>query len=196
MKKILSRFFKLFYRKPKFFLVDGKSKCIEAFTLEGTKYYCFEDPFNMPSGRAFTALAYYEEFRMRCNREYLLLHCKAVDKILSDPRKVNLTTIFEIHRNLKERIELIPIPDHIFKLASVVFFDESESPFNYDFAYGNKKIELWKKNPDILNFFLSTPLADLMPSLKSESTALKTFSPIAEKMTEIHLSRLQEIVLQ
>lgn len=194
MKRILSNFFRLFYRKPKFFLVDGKSKCIEAFTLEGTKYYCFEDPFNMPSGRAFTALAYYEEFRMRCTREYLLLHCKAVDTILANPKKINLTTIFEIHRNLKERIELVPIPDHIYKLASVVFFDETESPFSYDFAYGNKKIEKWKQNPNILDFFLSTPLTDLIPSLKSESTALKTFSPIVEALTEMHLSKLHEIV--
>lgn len=196
MKLRLSNFLKLFYRKPKFFLVDDKSKCIEAFTLEGTKYYCFEDPFNMPSGRAFTALAVYEEFRMRCTRDYLLTHCKAVDTILGNPKKINLTLLFEIHRNLKERLELVPIPDHIYKLASVVFFDESESPYSYDYVYGNKKIEKWKQNPEVLDFFLSTLLSDLIPSLKSERTVLKTYSPIVEKMTEMHLSKLHEIVSQ
>lgn len=194
MKKIFTFFYRVFHRKPKFFLVDDKSKCIEAFTLEGTKYYMFEDPFNMPSGRAFTALAYYEEFKMRCTADYLKLHCRAVDKILGDPKKVNLTLIFELHRNLKERVELVPIPDHIYKLASVVFFDESESPYTYDFNYGQKKIEQWKTNPAILDFFLSTPLTDLMPSLKSESTALKTFLPLVEQMDTMHNSKLQEIV--
>lgn len=196
MKKIFTRFLKLFYRKPKFFLVDNKSKCVEAFTLQGTKYYMFEDPFNMPSGRAFTALAYYEEFRMRCTYDYLKLHCRAVDILLGNPKKINLTEIWQIHRNLKERVELVPIPDHIYKLASVVFFDESESPYAYDFNYGQKKIELWKQNPDILDFFLSTPLTDLMPSLRSESIGLKTFLPVVEQMDIAHHSTLHEIVSQ
>ena len=194
MKRIFTLFYRLFYRKPKFFLVDNKSKAVEAFTSLGTKYYMFEDPINMPSGRAFTALAFNEEFKMRCTAEYLKLHCRAVDKILGDPKKVNLTLIFELHRNLKERVELVPIPDHIYKLASVVFFDESESPYAYDFNYGQKKIDQWKSNPEILDFFLSTPLTDLMPSLKSESIALKTFLPLVEQMDKSHHSKLQEIV--
>jgi hypothetical protein len=196
MKKIFTRFLKVFIRKPKFFLVDNKSKCIEAFTLDGVKYFMFEDPFNMPSGRAFTALAYYEEFKMRCTSDYLKLHCKAVDKILGDPKKINLTLLFEIHRNLKERLDLVPIPEHIYKLASVVFFDESESPYAYDFQYGQKKIEQWKQKPDILDFFLSTPLTGLMPSLRSESTALKTFLPVVEEVDKMHKSKLQDIVSQ
>ena len=195
MKKIFTRFLKRLQRKPKFFLVDNKSKCIEAFTLQGTKYFCFDDPFNMPSGRAFMALAFYEEFRMRCTYDYLKLHCKAVDILLSGSnKKINLNEIWQIHRNLKERIELMPIPDHIYKLASVVFFDESESPYAYDFNYGQKKIEMWKQEPNILDFFLSTPLVDLMPSLRSESIGLKTFLPLVEQMDQAHQSKLHEIV--
>src|SRR5689334_9453918 len=118
-----------FTRKLKSFLVENQYKVVEAFKLEGVTYYMFEDQFNLPAGRGLCALTIYEEFNMRTTREYLEAHVRATE-ILLNSNPIKLTAIAQINQNLKERLNLALFPDHIYKLASVVFFDKTESYYN------------------------------------------------------------------
>lgn len=182
-----------FKRKLRSYILNDQFKVVEAFGLEGVTYYMFDDQFKLPAGRGLCALTIYEEFNMRCTREYLELHCRAMESLLSDPKKINIQAIAVINKNLQERLNLAMFPDHIYKLASVVFFDETESPYNYDYKYNAKKIEKWKAAGGTLDFFLKTPLKDLIPSLKLPEQNAGPYLQVAEQIDLLHQQDLQEV---
>lgn len=185
---------KLFKKKVKSYMLADQYKVVEAFKYGGQTYYMFDDQYKLPTGRGLCALTIYEEFSMRATREYLVAHCKAVEKILSDPKKINIQAIAIINKNLQERLDLALFPDHVYKLASVVFFDETESPYNYDYAYNAKKIEKWKASGGMLDFFLKTPLKDLIPSMKSLEGNADHYFQVAEQVDLLHQQDLQDIL--
>lgn len=180
---MLSRIFK---KKLKTHLVEGKYKVVPAFTINGTTYYMFENTNEQPTGRMLASMAIYEELSMRCDREYLELHVKAMDKIINNPKGINITYIAQLNVNLKERLELAPLPDYVYKLASVLFFDETESMYGYDFDYNKKKIKKWKDSGETLDFFLKILSKDLIPSLRGAVGVSKTYFRVAEQINEIH----------
>lgn len=183
--------FRLF-RKQKFKLLNEQYKVSEAFKLNGKTYYTFDDATNLPAGRGLCAMTFYEEFNQRCTREYLELHTRAMEKVLSDPKKINLSLIVTLNSNLKERLDMAIFPDHIYKLASVMFFDESESPYNYDYKYNLQKIEEWKASGGTLDFFSRTALKDLIPSLQLPEVSADKFFLVSELVNELHLKVMQD----
>lgn len=184
----------VFRRKLKSFLVDDSHKVTEAFTYLGETYYCFEDTFRMPSGRGLQALTIYEEFNMRVNQEYLGLHVRAMEKLFSDPKAINLQAIMLLNQNLKDRMALAVFPDHLYKLASVIYFDKSESPFSYDQIYNEKKIEKWKRAGGALDFFMRTPLKDLIPSMDSLPISAEMYFHQADKVDQLTRSDLHSVL--
>lgn len=176
------------------YLLENKYKVEPAFELGGIKYYQFANQEEVPTGRQFAALAIYNEMDMRVDKAYLELHCKAVDKLLSDPKKIHIGYLAQVHANLKDRMELMVTPDFIYKLASVVFFDETESPYSYDYDYNKKKIDIWKQDGKTLDFFFQTPLKDLVPFLKAQENVSSIFSQVAEQVGQIHHKLLTDIL--
>lgn len=189
----------MWFWKKKFkpYLLEDKYRIIEAFDHGGTKYLMFDNAFEIPTGRAFAALAIYGEMDMRCDRDYLEAHTKAMEKLLNPAdRKINISYIAQLNLNLKERLELMPLPDFVYKLASVIFFDDSESKYSYDFEYNKKKIAKWKKDPETLDFFLSRLVTELVPSLKSAGSGTQIYMGIAEKIDKIHRGDLTKVLSQ
>jgi len=167
----------------------------EAFKHGGHTYYQFQDNFRMPTGRAICSLAIYAELKMRCDDDYLKLHIEATEKILNaEDGKIRLTKLAQINANLKERLNLAPFPDHIYKLASVIFFDESENPNGYDFEYNQKKIANWKKDSDLLYFFLSVPFKDLIPFGNISKGRAESYLNTTILIDQLHVSNLRDIV--
>lgn len=185
---------KLFRKRFRSRLLDNKYKVIEAFQLGGTTYYMFDQTAEVPTGRMLAALAIYNEMDMKVDKEYLELHTKAMERLLSDPKKINVMYIAQLNLNLKERLELMPLPDFIYKLASVIFFDKTESPYSYSFEYNKGKIAEWKKSGDTLDFFLSRLSSELIPSLKPATGNTKMFFQVAEQVAGIHLTDLTKIL--
>lgn len=178
---------KIFKRKPKFFNLPSGECAVEAFRLNGKSYYHFADNHTVPAGRGLCALAIYEEFKMRCTEEYLQKHIRATEIILSAEKgKIDLGKLALINANLKERLSLAPMPDYIYRLASVIYFDQTENPYTYDFEYNRKKIEQWKKEPGVLDFFLTKPFKDLMPRLNTSGLDAQTYFMIAQQVEQIH----------
>lgn len=184
-----------FKKKFRPYLLDGKYRITDAFDHDGVKYLMFENPAEAPTARMLAAQAIYVEMEMRCDKEYLELHTKAMDKILDDNKKgINIRYIALLNQNLRERLNLMPLPDFVFKLASVIFFDESESPISYDFSYNEKKIAKWKKDPETLDFFLSRLATELIPSLKPAEKSTHMFFQVAEKIDKIHRDNLTKVL--
>ena len=176
----------LFRRPFKNLRVQDKQKIVKAFVYQGKDYFMFDDIFSIPSIRGLQALDYYEEFNMRCTKDYLIRWTEAAEKILSDNKKINLIELATLVKHLQERLKMIPVSEHIYKIASVVFFDDSENPYMFDRKYNKKKIDLWKKDPEVLSFFLQTPLRDLIPYLDSQGASLQTYSGVVKELNTIH----------
>lgn len=188
----------MFQRKPKLksMIIGDRYRVEVAFEYKGVEYYHFPDQAAAPAGRQFMALAYYQELQMNVDKQYLEKFTASIDKILSDPKKISIKDIFRLNEYLKERLSLMPMPDYIYRLASVMFFDNSESPYQYDYEYNQKKIEKWKASGDMLAFFLQTPLKDLIPLSTYAGENFKTFLPVIEKMDTIHREHLSEVLSQ
>lgn len=188
---------KAIFRKPfRSYLLENKYRVKPAFECGGKRYFMFDQETDVPTGRQFAALMVYNEMDMRVDRSYLEMHVKAMDKLLNDPKKIQVGYISQLNMNLKERLELMAMPEFIYKLASVVYFDENESPYRYDTEYNEKKIAEWKREGATLDFFFKTPLLDLIPSLKYQKNVLPIYLGIAEKIEEIHRKRLTDILLE
>lgn len=183
-------------RTPKAILLDNTFRIIPAFTWHGITYYMHEDPLNTATGRGLTALVFMEELLMRCSVNFLKNHVEAIEKILSDPKKINIGNLARLNQNLKERVNfLTAVPAHVFKLASIVFFTKEESAFRYDEAYNRVKIKEWEKDKSMYAFFLQqTQLKDSIPFLKLPAEDSQTYLTIQQKINTMHLKELAAIL--
>lgn len=161
-----------------------------AFTCGGTKYYRFADITNLPYERGLMALVAYNEVEMRCSREFLVKYQGAVDKLLHEQR-IDIFKIQQLNEILRQRLQMPTDVDLLYKLASICFFDKSENPAVYEPEYAQKKIAKWRKDKGVRDFFMQTPLLELMPFLGSVDTDLDTFSAIQKEIDAIHSQALR-----
>jgi hypothetical protein len=145
----------------------------------------------MPYQRALKCLTAYEELRMKCTHEYLSWHVKAVENALRGSEGkgsvvVNLNELSTLNNNLKQRLEQWVIDLNLaYRLASIVFFDKTENPVDYDFKYGNEKIEHWKKHNTMDVFFSKVPIQRLLPFLKDLEMNLEIYSVVVEQLKDM-----------
>lgn len=177
--------------KPKFANPNILHPIVFAFESGGKKYYQFQDIMNLCHARAFRAMEVYEEVQMRTTREMLQLHTIGVNEILTS-EKIDIFKLKEMNERLKERLDFVISGDTIWKLASVVFFDETENPYDYDYKYGIQKIQSWQKEQDVSAFFFNTPIQKLIPSLTLSEEDLRTYIQVAEKVTKEQLSQIYQ----
>ncbi len=180
---------KLFSRAPRNVFPDSKQVIEFVFECGGIRYYQHVDEMNLPYRRALKALTIYKELDMKCDRHYLDQHIRAMDAIL-EGTKFNVESLLKIKTltaQLRERVQWIIIPDHVYKLASVRYFDETENPNDYDWKYAAKKIEHWKKHDTVSDFFLRAPIASLIPFLKDAPIDFQSFSRQVDELTQTHL---------
>lgn len=190
MAAIWTRLLKKFFgRKPKEIFPGHKHVITEAFELEGVKYYMFDDQHNLPSQRALTTYTFYNEVSQRVDREFLIRYTKAIDDILRS-QKVDIYKIQQLNAFLADRLNWIVDADTIYKLASVVYFDENESPYDYDATYNAKKIEKWKKSMKASDFFYSAPILTLVPFLKDFQGNLEEYLMVAALTKEQILTNI------
>ncbi|HMX02956.1 MAG TPA: hypothetical protein PJ995_21645 [Cyclobacteriaceae bacterium] len=160
-----------------------------AFVSGGREYFSLDTIYNLPYQRGLAAVRVYEEMKMKCDYDFLKAHCEAVNNIFTESKKLGfeeMTKIKRLNDYLIERLNIAVDPDMMYKLAAVVFFDKTESPFIYDSEYAKKKIAHWKKHDDVNDFFLQQPLQKLIPFLRSPEINLQTYSEVMEKLNRIH----------
>lgn len=178
------------FRQPKFMLRNDLI-IREAFVCGGKTYYQFDDVYNQPYQRALIALDYYEELRMRVTFDYLKLHVTAVKELINggkSKKQIDVVELAKLNSQLEERLSWIVTPDLLYKFASVIFFDKTESPTTYDFKYAQRKIEHWKKSKPVNDFFLQMPIVKLVPFLKDCEVNFQAYSEVVTKLEKHHLA--------
>lgn len=181
---------------PKEYFPDSKHIIVYAFSIGQRHYFRFDDMLNIPYNRALQTLVYYKELGMNCDTEFLKAHTMAFDNALKK-ETINVDTLIDLkvlNDQLKQRLELPKEPDLMYKLASVVFFDQLENPAIYEFKYGENKIRAWKKTASLTDFFLSRPLVELIPYLKFAEKNLQQFSRMTERASREHLANISALL--
>lgn len=167
---------------------DAKHPIKPAFICGGVQYYTMDSVYNLPYQRGLSATMVYEELRMKCDHELLKSFTDSIDTILNG-RQVKLAELMKIkHMNdiVRERLTWVIDTELLYKLASVIYFDENESPYLYDPKYCFDKIEKWKKSEDIDAFFLRQPIQSLVPFLGDVKLNFQTYSQAQKIVNEKH----------
>lgn len=160
-----------------------------AFTIAGREYMEVDSIYNLPYQRGMAAVKVYEEMKMKCDYEYLKAHAQAIDNLFKKDTGFRTTEILNVKKlndQLLERLNIAVDTDLVYKLASVVYFDKTESPFAFDAEYAKKKIVFWKKHKSAEDFFLQQPLQKLIPFLRSPEINLQTYSEAMEALNKVH----------
>ena len=174
---------------PKKYFPDAKHIINYAFSIGSKHYFRYNDHLNIPYERALSCLVYYKEVEMNCDSSFLEAHVQAVNNILLG-NPINIFKIKQLNDQLAQRLKLPKDSELMYKLASVVFFDQDENPQVYEWAYCAKKIELWKQNTSLTDFFLQKPLQELIPYLQHAGENLDEFSRLIEETGNKHWDSL------
>lgn len=151
-----------------------------AFISGGMKYYKFVNEFKIPYERGVAAADIWAEFDERMDSKD---HKSAYKSIIEYARKGDLVEVAKEAEFCLERMDNITNVDLMYKMASVLYFDESENCYGYDYEYNEKKRKLWQKDKDIDSFFLKTALVDYLPS--SHGSKINTLEYTQEQRKQI-----------
>jgi len=102
-------------------------------------------------------------------------------------KTIEIGALWKLVLNLESRVALAFEPATVERLASVIYFDESEDLSTWNKKYSQEKIDHWRKN-ETLDFFLTKPIGELLGLKDISITSLVDYITAA---TEI----IQELTL-
>lgn len=165
------------------------------FSDGGFNHFRLRDALNSFSARALDGLAVFEQWSMRCTPEYLRAHQMAIDNLINDKSKINLSKIADQNNKLGERLNFaIPTEDIIYKFAAVAIFDQTESPYRYDPSYGKKKIARWKESGRAADFFFMLRSKDLIPSPEYSLEDLNSILTTVNLVSRTHFQQVSSLL--
>lgn len=153
-----------------------------AFSCGGKDYFRFKDEREIPAGRYVHVDAFLKEHEIRMSIPTLQAYIQAMKEALTvKGGEIDIQKAIIVLWKMETRTNLAFSVDTIKRLASVIFFDETENLSLYDSDYGQKKITLWELHKNIA-FFLQTPIKELLGLQNITETSLQNF---IQNQTEI-----------
>lgn len=149
-----------------------------AFTSGGINYFRFSADVNIPFQRAVAARDILTEELWQINPAVLQSWNEALIAMVINQRTPSDKKLYEIGimaNRLKEQLSMSFSLTRTFKLASVMYFDETENPLDYQYPYNQQKMKHWMEHNDIPGFFLNLPESEFNPSLREFSQNFPTF---------------------
>lgn len=145
-----------------------------AFEARGTKYYNFKADSEARYGRYIILQAFLQEYNLRMDLDYLKGNIKQMQSWLNpglnsdgSVTPIRIDKCNELLSIMEQRANIAFEPDTVYRLASCLFFDETEVLTVYDKKHNDEKIARWKE-ANVTDFFFN--------KLFIESTRLKVTS--------------------
>lgn len=161
---------------------DIKDAIEYAFTAGGKDFFRFKQEVEIPTGRYVHVDAFMREHEMRMSLDVLQGYIAAMRQELGGSKgEINLNSAIVILYKMETRTKMAFDPETIRRLASVIYFDKTESLKGYDSEYGQKKIDLWLKH-NTMDFFLTRPISEL---LGLQNTSPESLQSYIQEATEI-----------
>lgn len=168
----------------------------EAFKVKGVIYYRFKEERLIPAGRYKYIYAHLREVDMRMDLSTLKTYVNEFKSVLSGTKKViNIGDLWKLVLNLESRIALAFEPASVERLASVIYFDDSEDLSTWDKKYGAQKVDLWKANK-CMDFFLTRPMGELLGVRDISTTSLEASIVEHQEIINILTSDLRNLSLE
>jgi hypothetical protein len=156
-------------------------------------YYQFRDAMKTFAVRGMKALEVYEEWQNRMTNDRLREVFKAI-KHECNQNPVKLANIIDIVTKGQERIEwIMPTTELIQRMACVSYFDNTESPYEYDGSYQIKKLALWREY-EVSDFFIGCSLGDLIPFPSISQEHFESYQRVLTQLDEILNMKLNEVL--
>jgi hypothetical protein len=155
-----------------------------AFKVGNKQYYRFGKETSIPWGRYMYLQTFLYEQNLRLDAELLQGYCGLMKKAIGGNLKtgIDLTQVYRVINNIESRLELAFEVDTTYRLASCVYFDESEDLYSYNKGYNDSvKIPSWKEARTV-DFFYTRPMNELLGLNDSSPADLQTF---IQKQTEL-----------
>ncbi len=92
---------------------------------------------------------------------------------------------------MKSLTDLAFEPDTVYRLASVIYFDESEDVTKWDKGHNDEKIKAWK-GEGTLDFFYKKPFTELMGLKNISETDLRDYLDKVQRMIDVYNTSLYE----
>lgn len=155
-----------------------------AFKCGSVKYYRFKKDTRVRTGRYIIASTFVREFDLRLTRENMeTLFITPIKMELSGKKgTINIAHITMLIQQLEARLNMALEEETLYRLASVMYFDDKEELHGYDKEHNEAKIKDWKKSGD-LSFFFQKPMSDFLTLENFSQTDLKTYLSKAEEFT-------------
>jgi hypothetical protein len=171
--------------KPEFNLShsDIKHKVEVAFKVKGRTYYRFIHERDIPAGRYKYIYAFIREVDLRMNLDTLKQFVTEFKKTLNggDKKVIDIGQMWRLILNLETRTSLAFEPAGVEKLASVIYFDDTEDLSTYNRKHCDDKIKYWKDN-NLVDFFLTKPIGELLGLKDTSITSLQTYIQQAQEI--------------
>jgi hypothetical protein len=155
-----------------------------AFTCGNVDYYQFKQDLEIPAGRYTWIDAYMREHEMRMSLDVLRGYIGAIrEQISGEMGQINLSNVSVLLYKMETRTNLAFSPETIKRLASVIYFDITESLKSYDQDYGNLKIKQWEQHK-FLDFFLCRPLKELLGLHDTSLESLQNYITLSQQILQ------------
>lgn len=162
----------------------------EEFKCRGVQYYSFKQDSLVRTGRYMFVQNFLQEvfYRMTVDRlkAYIARVRSEIDgsKTTADGTpQVNFGNAIVFLDQMKNLTELAFEPETVYRLASVIYFDETEDVTRWDRAHNEKKIAAWKEE-GTLDFFYGRPFIELTGLSGISETDLRDCLEKYQRLTE------------
>jgi hypothetical protein len=155
-----------------------------AFKVGEKQYYRFGKETSMPWGRYMFVQTFLHEQSLMIDTELLNGYCQIMKKAISGTLKsgIDLTKIFQVITNIEARMNLDWEPGTTYRLASCIYFDDTEDLYGYDKKYNDEiKIPSWKE-ARCVDFFYTRPMSELLNLNDLSPDDLRTFIQNREEL--------------
>lgn len=144
------------------------------------KFYRAKEDYRLPYGRYKYIDAYLYEVELRMNLKTLEQYMESLEKHLDGSKgSISISKAFEVIWAIRSRCKLAFEPETVKRLASVVYFDETEDLSDYSMDYGTEKVKFWERH-GCYAFFLTSPIEELLNLKGTSETSLRTYIHQAE----------------
>lgn len=130
-----------------------------AFKANGVDYHCFKADTEVRYGRYVVLQAFLQEYHLRVDLDTLKGNISKLKGWLNPAigkdgqGTLQLGKALELLEIMEQRANIAFEPDTVYRLASVLYFDETEILSKYDRVYNENKIKSWKETETVDFFF-------------------------------------------
>lgn len=139
----------------------------EEFKSNGKQYYSFKSDSMVRTGRYMFLQNFLQEVLYRMTVDRLKAYIAKIRSEIDGSKvskegipQVNFGNAIVFLDQMKTLTELAFEPETVYRLASVIYFDETEDVTKWDREHNEKKIAAWKE-AGTLDFFYGKPFTEL-----------------------------------